>query len=268
MQKLINNLFNRFRLEPNFLIIGVQKGGTTSLYQYLSSHPLIDPSKKKEIHFFDQDSNFMKGYSWYNKHFPLKPLGNKETITFEATPAYIYFPFCPERIWHYNPKMKLILILRDPVERAFSQWNMFRNFQNSIKFNHLSEKRSFDEVVAIEIGLIKQGSIVALPEQHNYVRRGIFIEQIERYLQYFPRDQIFIAESTAFRANKSIILSEITEFLGLPPYEWERVRAQTKNTGKYTELKMSTGARRLLADFYRPYNEKLFKFLGKRYDWS
>ena len=103
--------------KPNFLIIGAQRCGTTSLYNYLIQHPQIVPSSKKEVHFFDL--NFHLGQSWYEKHFPEV---SDNILTGEASPYYIFHPLCPKRIFDYDPSVKLIVILRNPIDRAYSHY--------------------------------------------------------------------------------------------------------------------------------------------------
>jgi len=114
---------------PDFIIIGVQRGGTTSLYKYMTKHPKIIPALKKEIHFFD--NKFGKGLSWYESQFMQNPFfcllkrkrKSEDTITGEASPYYIYHPHVPKRISKILPNVKLIAILRNPIERAFSHYN-------------------------------------------------------------------------------------------------------------------------------------------------
>lgn len=257
-------------MQPSFLIIGVQKGGTSALYGYLVQHPLIVPSKIKEIQFFNNKNNYVKGNKWYEAHFPLKIKVKPNSITFEATPDYIFASRSPERIFQYNPKIKLLIILRDPVERAYSQWNMFRSYINSKEFYPLAEKNSFEDVVASELQTIKNSS--ELRGKMNYIRRGIYIEQIERYIQFFPRNQIYILENEAFRKNTIFYLNEILDFLEMPSFDWNSSYLISGmvplNVGNYQSLNISGETLKLLADFYKPYNDRLFKFLGKNYDWK
>lgn len=253
---------------PAFLIIGAQKGGTTSLYHYLARHPLVVSSRDKEIGFFSLDEKYRQGYGWYHAQFPLPYLLKKGTQAFEATPEYLYYPECPERIHRYDPRMKLVVVLRDPVERAYSAWNMFRNFRNDPVHYRLTEERSFEDAVAAEMGFLEGRGAGVAPLERSYVRRGLYFEQIERYLRYFPREQIFITENDLIRSDRAGVLAEISRFLNLPAWDWSSVGKGSFNVGRYEGEAMPDRVRMLLADFYRPHNEKLFQFLGVRYDWQ
>jgi hypothetical protein len=179
-KKILNLLnLNSARVKPEFLIIGVQKGGTTSLYRYLSHHPSILAAGIKEAGFFYDDKQYCRGGDWYlENYFPPLTRENRRKLFFEATPEYIYYPACPERIYSYNKKMKMIVILRDPVERAFSGWNMFRNFEKVSHYRHLTEYRSFMEAITSEIRLLKDcltyDHWLEVALEPSYVRRGLY----------------------------------------------------------------------------------------------
>lgn len=249
------------------MIIGVQKGGTTSLFHYLSQHPQVISPENKELHYFSMEENYRLGNSWYHAQFPLPNKFKRGCKAFEATPAYLYYPFCAERIMRYDRNLKLVIVLRDPVDRAYSAWNMFRNFRNDPVHSRLTEERGFAEVVAAEMELIGQGNETDVPLEQSYVRRGLYLEQIERYLQFFPREQLFITENTELKADCERVLTELTTFLELPPRDWSLRTREDFNVGRYKEEAMPDATRRLLVDFYRSHNKRLFEFLGKSYSW-
>lgn len=145
-------------VRPRFLIIGAQKAGTTSLFDYLSHHPYLVPSRQKEVCFFSNDELYQKGEAWYHSHFPMPYRVLKGSLAYEATPEYLFYPQCPERIFQYNAGMKLIIILRDPVERAYSAWNMYRRFQKDPVNFRLAEFRNFEQAVSDELELISTTS--------------------------------------------------------------------------------------------------------------
>lgn len=242
---------------PAFLIIGTQKGGTDALYTYLSYHPNIILPIKKEIHFFSHDKCFNKGTVWYHSHFS-RPHVLGQHVTFEATPAYLYYPASAERIFSYDSQIMLIVLLRDPVERAFSAWNMYRNYNPR---HSLVESREFDEAVRDEIDLSDDSTL-----EPSYVRRGIYYEQSLRYFKYFKRDQIFIIDSNSLKTKTELILNEITQFLGLPHHNWHHVGLPLMHIGKYKN-KMPAKTRAILREFYKPYNEKLYKLLRHDFSW-
>jgi hypothetical protein len=268
---------------PGFLIIGTQKGGTVALYTYLSEHPDIVPASEKEIGFFDQDILYNRGQSWYHAHFPLSYKLARNAITFEATPEYLYNPKAARRIFQYDPRMKLIVLLREPVSRAFSAWNMFRNLvRNDAQYlrgllpdcdpalrNWMESILrggpfpEFDKVVRDELSAIQSGEARLDP---GYVQRGLYYEQLARYLQYFDRKQIVVIESKRLKSDARNVLSEIARFLDLSEYDWAQKDVPLFHVGSY-ETEMSSSTRELLQEFYEPHNLKLYELLGRDLEW-
>ncbi|MGZ8918140.1 MAG: sulfotransferase family protein [Methylobacter sp.] len=108
---------------PNFMIIGAQKAGTTALYEYLSRHPQIQPTKVKELHYFNCEARYKNGIEFYRSFFQLD---TESKLLFDASPGYLNNANAPKRIYAHNPNVKIIILLRDPVERAYSAWNMYK----------------------------------------------------------------------------------------------------------------------------------------------
>jgi hypothetical protein len=256
-----------YHLIPGLLIIGAQRAGTTSLFHYLSKHPSLIPSRVKEVGFFCFETNFVKGYSWYHNHFPLPHEVRRDSVAFEATPEYLYYPHCPERVCRYNEKLKLIIILRDPVERAFSAWNMFRNFKTDPNWVHLTEYQGFPQSIMSEMKTIDKDNPLGYPLEPSYVRRGIYVIQIERYLKFFPRSAIYITENTMLRKETRRVLQEIADFLGIPQWEPQETR-EGLNSGRYEGQVIPGDIKALLGEFYRPYSERLFQLIGREFEWS
>ncbi len=186
----------------NFLICGTQKGGTTALDAYLRAHPKIAMARIKEVHFFDQDQWFVADppdYAYYHRHF--EQIASRVG---EATPIYLYWQAAAERIWHYNPAMQLIVLLRNPITRAYSHWNMERA-------RH-AESWSFAEAIRQESARCRE----ALPQQHrvySYVDRGFYSEQLRRLWRYFDRDQVLVLKSEALQLNPQQTLDQVCDFL-------------------------------------------------------
>ena len=151
---------------PTFLIIGAQKAGTTALFSLLAQHPKILPPQEKEINFFQDDKNFSKGYSWYHEQFPHENEFSSGQITFEATPEYLYRIPVAQRINDYNKSMRHIVLVRDPIDRAYSSWNMNRNFKNSPTYYYLTEHRSFEQAISQELFEMASGQHV---HKNNYI---------------------------------------------------------------------------------------------------
>jgi hypothetical protein len=188
----------------NFVIGGTQKGGTSALDSFLRQHPEICmPTTRKELHFFDREEE-NRDYKKYHRNF--KPKKKQHRVIGEASPIYMYWETAPYRIWKYNPKMKWILALRDPVERAFSAWNM------ESKRDH--EKLPFAEAIEKE----PERCRTALPLQHrvySYVDRGFYAHQVRRLFNIFGKDNVLVLLSEELRHEHQKTLRSVFEFLGV-----------------------------------------------------
>lgn len=188
----------------NFLIVGAQKSGTTALNAYLRDHSELQMANKKEVHFFDQDNFFSDtvDYEKYHQHF--SNIGNK--ITGECTPIYMYWDPSIRRIYEYNPEIKIISILRNPIERAYSHWNMMRD--------HEVEDMCFSTAIRQENDRCRE----ALPFQHrdySYIDRGFYSEQIRRIWRYFPKEQTLFIKHDELKLQPEAVLNEVYRFLGV-----------------------------------------------------
>lgn len=218
-----------------FIIAGVQKGGTTALFDYLGEEPGLSLSRVKEVHFFDSESLdwARPDYAAYHAQFPPfdgRPRG-------EATPIYSYWPESLERICAYNPAMKLIVMLRDPVERAWSHWRMeyargaeTRPFAWCIR---QGRQRLFDAAPA---GAAMWGAAPwGFHREVSYVERGFYGEQIARLLGLFPRGQLLVQRAEDLRADPGAALDQVRDFLGLakgpPPIRRELHLAREMDYG-------------------------------------
>lgn len=208
---------------PDFLIIGAQKAGTSSLYAWLTQHPDVLPAREKELHYFDRriESEPIDGYL---ADFPLeirmrslRRLRGREVVTGEATPVYLFHPSVPAAVHHHLPSVKLIVLLRDPVERAVSQYWM--------EFNRGNETLTLEEALAAEVERtgsdferIRRGE---QPDRFfwtgTYVARGHYAEQLERWLDLFPRSQMLILEFENLVADPGSVYRRTLEFLGVDP---------------------------------------------------
>lgn len=275
----INNL-------PDFLIIGAQKAGTVALSNYLNRHPKVIGASI-ETGFFSTN-NYYKGFNWYKKKLPMR--FDKNKLIFEKTPEYIYFPETPKRIYDYKKDIKLLLMIRNPVERAFSGWNHYRKYYFSengyskvdlirivnenlgdekgkdlLELLDESEYRDFETCVKEEIQLIKKDVFRYDP---SFVRRGLYYEQIMNYLEYFDREQILILESSELRNNKEEVLNSVTKFLKIPSFDFSELDLDDTHKSKYKGKIIDAESEKILKEFYRSYNEKLFNLIGKKYNWD
>jgi len=192
----------------DFMIVGAQKSGTSALDHYLRKHPAIGLGQKKELHFFDDEKLFEKGvpdYSLYHQKFDESP-NNK--IYGEVTPIYLYWKPSCQRIWEYNPEIKLIFILRNPIDRAFSHWNM--------EFGRKVEKMDFSYCIRNE----KMRLAEVLPSQHrvySYIDRGRYSGQIRRFKKLFSSGQLYFIKYEEFKSNQLEELRKLFLLLGVDP---------------------------------------------------
>jgi hypothetical protein len=278
-----------YHSRPGFLIIGAQKAGTTALYYYLAEHPRLRPSIEKEVGFFapepyeqwpthplhsalwhggrtvfDDPREYRRALSWYHGQFPLPHVLGPGRLTFEATPEYLYYPRSADRILRYDRRVKLVVLLREPVDRAFSAWNMYRGWgaYRPLVYAPRRESRDFATAVEEELADIAVGRE---PGEPGYVRRGFYAEQLERFLTRFPRAQLLVLESRRLRDRPDEVIDEVSDFLGVPRMEHQGKRSAI-HVGEYDQKPPAETAS-LLRRVYRPHNERLFELLGRDFDW-
>jgi len=258
------------RRVPDFIIAGAQKSGTTSLWAYLSEHPDVEPPMTKEMSFFDV--NFHRGIDWYRMHFPLKASGppnngvEHRTLSGESSAYYMFHPLSPGRIADTLPQVKIIVLLRNPVSRAFSHYQL--------KLRRRQETLSFDEAIEAEADRLagEHEKIVSDPryyspshDRYSYLARGVYVDQIVRWQRHFSPQRLLILESGEFFQKTGEVFTRVLDFLGLR--RWEPVEYGNRFPGKYSE-KMSGATRQKLLDYFAPHNERLYDHLGKCFDWS
>jgi|LakMenE18May11ns_1017448.scaffolds.fasta_scaffold9596315_1 hypothetical protein len=241
---------------PDFIIIGAQKGGTTSLFRYLSEHPRIRLPETKEIHYFDL--NHEKGLHWYLSHFP--PSDGRGLLTGEASPYYLYHPLVPSRMSGALPDLKLIVMLRDPVDRAYSHYHHNRR-------HGYEELGSFEAAVEMEESRLNgqeealiQGSLSHSPShQHcSYIDRGLYRRQIERWLEHYPADRFHFIRSEDFYRDPHGQTGKVCRFLGLDPMP--EFQPEIHNGNSYPE--MPARLRQSLTKIFREEEEKLIRLIG------
>ncbi len=271
-QRLATRLREWTRLRPAFLIIGAQRCGTTSLYSYLAEHPLVVSAARKEVHFFDV--NYGRGPNWYRQQFasrldpPLRRNPRLRWITGEASPYYLFHPLAPRRAAQLLPDVKLIAILRNPVDRALSHYHH--------EVRRRNETLPFADAIAAEEGrmrgerelMIANGSYRSHDHQRfSYAGRGCYMDQLNDWLKFFARDQLLVVFSDRFYAEPPAVLREITNFLRLPPLLARDEAIYDKHN--YAEYKeMNPALREQLVDYFRPHNARLEAFLGTALGWD
>jgi sulfotransferase family protein len=268
---LVGRVTAAMRTLPDFIIIGAQKGGTTSLYAYLSQHPDIARALRKEIHFFNE--HYKNGLHWYRSFFPtsaavdrhLRATGRR-LQTGEATPDYLFHPLVPERMHGVLPRAKLIVVLRDPVSRAYSHYQHLRN--------RGYEPRSFSEAVEGEHNLLLRGHHQTVDDLRNrprshllfgYVPRGFYASGIREWLGFFEMSQFLFLKSEDLFARPLEVLERTERFLGLRPFEWKT--STVFNQGRY-DTKIEPAMQRHLQELYVAHNRELAQLLGSDFDWN
>lgn len=248
------------RILPDFIIIGAQRCGTTSLFQYLCQHPEVYPSIPKEVHYFS--NNYQKGINWYRSHFPLRSQklkiiskNNGGFITGEATPYYLSHPHAPKRAAKVVPNARLIVLLRDPVRRAYSHYFHEVNmgietlpFEEAIHKEEDRLRGEFDKLLGDE-------TYRSFNYQHfSYLARGIYADQIERWLKVFKPDSMLVLNSSWLNKDPINTFRTVTGFLGLS--DWYQIDASKYHTASYPP--MEENIKRQLYDFFRPHNQRLY----------
>lgn len=247
---------------PDFIIIGETKSGTTSLYNYLLKHPKIKNtlsnemiieeikeisdsqlSNSKEIRFFDR--YYSNGLEWYKSNFP-ETVQNE--ITGEGTPMYMFRTMVAFRLKKDVPKVKLIVLLRNPVDRLYS------NFQHYNKYISNWSKRypSFEDYLN-----------TCSDSDYYLIEKGLYVYTLQKWFKYFPKEQFIIINTEEMKRSPQEVYSKILNFLGVDDFLIDDFKFHRENN--YLPMKRDT--RKMLEDFYNPFNRELEKLLGKKFNW-
>ncbi|GIE86724.1 sulfotransferase family protein [Actinoplanes regularis] len=261
------------RMLPSFLICGGQRCGTTSLYRALAAHPVVLKAVlHKGVHYFD--TSYHQGIDWYRAHFPARRAAEKvaerygvPAQTFESSPYYMYHPQAVARIAHDLPYAKIVVLVRDPVERAYSQHHheVARGFDT---------ERDFGSAIALEPARLhrQEERLAADPEyysfahqHHAYRARGEYARYLSVMAQHIGRERIHVVESERFFVDPEPVYDEVCAFLGLPsnlerpPFEQHNARPR--------QADMDPQLRRELYAYYQPHDEALRGWLGHTPIW-
>lgn len=265
---------------PLVLIIGAQKAGTTALFNYLIQHPTIEGSPQKEIHFFNSTARYSRGADFFKAHFS----GLPGKIFLDASPSYLASPAAAERIFSYDKSVKMIVILRDPVDRAYSAWNMY---QSRYKENRnwfldgwvASMGRSPTEFIRRRDDELDDFSLFVEHElevmQRNLdqsieapvLMQGLYASHLNRFFRFFPREQLLVLRTEDLRLDTIKILDRIVGFLGLEERDWSAGSLSPVFEGKYS-VDISSVISERLSRFYKPYKEQLTALLNENFDWK
>jgi hypothetical protein len=258
------------RLRPEFLVMGAQKSGTTALHRYLAGQPAVLLAAKKELHYFN--NAYGRGEAWYLSHFPRRIEGaiarrrlGVRPVVGEATPAYLFHPRVPRRVHEFDPHLKLIAVLRDPVERAYSQYQMqFRNRLHDFSFEEALACE--DAYLAEELQRIQDDPSYVSPTglRHTYRARGRYAEQLERWLRLFPREQLLVLTREELLEDPAAGMALIGRFLEIPASANGGYPLDGVNS--YAEIRPDT--REQLAHEFEPHNRRLEEIIGRELHWT
>jgi hypothetical protein len=258
------------RMLPSFIVVGGQRCGTNSLYEYVAAHPLVGRALPiPEVHFFDV--SFHRGMDWYQGHFPLKfrPSRRKgasgHRITGESSPYYMFHPLAIQRIAECLPTIKLIVLLRNPVNRAYSHYNHERarghepySFEDAIA-------REDDRLQGEEEKILDDPSYRSFNHQHySYLARGNYVAQLERIFAHHPKGRVLVLSSEELFTEPRQTHLRTQEFLGLPVLPLEGY--PRLNPGTYKGL--DSALRRRLSEHFADSTERLYRLLGRDLGWS
>lgn len=256
---------------PDFLIIGAMKSGTSTLFAMLCQHPGVLRPAAKELHYFSNPRNYRRGEAWYRGCFPPpsalaaseRALGYRP-VTGEATPA-MSLPEYAERAARLLPEARLVVTLRNPVDRAYSHYQ-------HMALAAIPDRRAFEDALEQEVALLEQGLQITQDSTrshrrrlHNYgyLNRGHYVEHLAHWLRHYPRERLLILNFDTWRNDARSAATRAAQFLGLPSHDYAAVRA---NEGAYREP-MAPATREWLTEHYRPYNRRLFELLGEDWGW-
>jgi hypothetical protein len=252
------------RMLPGFLIVGAQRCGTTSMYRALAEHPSVRKAVlHKGVHYFDM--NYDRGFSWYRAHFPLtRGAATGGAQTFESSPYYLFHPLAAERIATDLPGVKLIVLVRDPVERAYSAYTH--------EFARGFETEPFETAVDLESDRLngEEERIVTEPgylshshQHHAYRARGQYVEQLDRLERLFGRPDIHVVDSGDFFTKPEPVYDSVLDFLGLTADEYPQF--EQHNARPRSAIPEILRAR--LDEHFAPFDEQLTGWLGRVPSW-
>jgi hypothetical protein len=265
------------RPPADFLIVGTHRGGTTSLHQYLDEHPCV--ARKfprvqhlKGVRYFDE--NFFLGIDWYRSHFPteayrsyLRRRNGAPVLTGEASPYYLFHPAAAERASRVVPHAKIIVLLRDPIERAYSHWKRERR-------DGTEPLQTFEEAIAAEPErlagevdrILNDESYYSYAhENFSYITQGLYLESLWKWFQHYPREQVYVETSERFLQEPQRIYDELLQFLGLPPFRLPKDKFLNTNA---TAERLAPATRRELSARFGPHNRRLEEHLGFDLGWG
>jgi hypothetical protein len=264
LQRHIYGITSPLRVTPDFLVIGSKRCGTTSLYEYLGEHPCIKKSSHDHIGFFDD--NFHLGINFYKSFFPtifekiIFQIKNGMYLNYDVTSTYIHNTTTSKRVFETLPKIKIIAIIRNPIDRAYSEYNVNKEINPKIEPFEIFVEKEIEEISNKE----ESENNRFLSNKNKYLERGLWFEQLEPWFKLFPKQNILILSTEDFGKDSNHIFNIIFKFLNLKKFLIENPKKLRK--ANYPKLDQKT--REKLIDFYKSYNLKFYNLVGKDFQWE
>jgi hypothetical protein len=249
---------------PSALIIGAQRSGTTSLFNYLAQHPDVLLPLAKEIHYFDL--HYARGVRWYRGRFPFGHRLRSPVLTLDASPYYLPHPLAPERAVRLLPDVKLVAVLRNPIDRTLSHYqHEVRAGRETLSLAEALEREA-ERLAGEEERLRRDPDYYSYNHhRYSYTHRGRYIEQIRRWAQHFPRSRFLVVQSERLFRDPAAVSAAVYDFLGLRPHRLERYDPFYQ--GNYDRA-MPADLRKRLSVYFEPHNRELYRWLGEEFDWT
>jgi hypothetical protein len=261
---------------PDFFILGPEKTGTSSMYASIKEHPDIFAPERKELHFFDNFANYKKGMGWYNDFF----IG-QSGVKFEATPNYFAHPVARSRMRRKSiggsKPVKFVIILRDPFDRFSSHFCHFRRYNHIVsqrpeKIKEFSEgpnKRTFSSDWKGEKRDLE--AILQAKNREHLFSCGEYITHLKNWYALFGEKNFLLVDYKELVLDYNLVCNNIFDFVGVPPFEVKKYNMNTdihweEESG--LEINITDAQETAIRDYYRPYNEALFEYIGKDLGWN
>jgi len=268
--------------EVRLIVVGAQKGGTTSLYYYLSAHPDIDVPVNKEINYFSSLGSKSGSLTEYQKQFPIRFARNAGFYSIDVSPTYLLdAELTAKKIFDLNPAARIAVVLREPVSRAVSSWFMYKKlyaqnpdwFVESTWVKNNTSKRitrrkktfglNFEEDIEEEILVLESGGRIEYP----IVEYGLYKQQLENFIDVFDHQNLLILSSALLQTSTQQCLDQVTSFMGIAAHKLEQHQLIPHFVGDNKEV-LNTSSLSKLADYYQVQNSGLEKLLGEGFKWS
>jgi hypothetical protein len=255
-------ILNPFRKYPDFIIIGSQKAASTFLHHYLSLNTNIKPPPIKETQFFNM--NYDRGLSYYKSIFPIYKKGK---MTFESTPDYLSHPLAPELCYKLLPNIKIIVTLRNPVERAFSHFNFVKSYGGEPKDMTFEKALSLEtDRINDQLNLMESNryNSAAIISRYGYKRNGEYSIHIKKWLEYYPIESFKFIDFDNIKKNKEEVLIDLCQFIEIP---FEKVMSSSIKNKSIYNTKISEKTIKELSEYYNSHNTELYNIIGKKLNW-